>query len=97
MSTSQEVKDFADSLAFAKAQLAVLEPSFEAKNAQVDALVTTELAALQAAQAAYDSAVAAARVTTGWQPIADAYNDAVLTRNNAIEVLKVVTAEYDGQ
>lgn len=96
MSTSQDIKDTADSVAFAKAQLAIQQPLFDAKKAEVDALVTNELAALEAAQAGYDAAVTAARVTAGWQTVADAYNDAVLTVENGIVALQAVIAEYDG-
>src|SRR5262245_768575 len=96
MSTSQEVKDFADSVAFAKAQLLIQTPLFEAKNAAVDALVTTELADLEAAQLAYDNAVEAARITVGWQTIADAYNDAVATVSNSVAALTAAAEEYDG-
>ena len=96
MLSSQDIKDTADSLAFAKNGLAAQTPIFEAKNAEVVALVTTERAALDAAQLAYDNAVAAARVTTGWQPVSAAYDDAVITVANAIDAHNQMIAEYDG-
>lgn len=96
MSTALEVRDAAAALVSAEAAEAFAQGELDSKLQEALLMVPNEQAALDAAQSAFNTALANARDSLNVGGLVEALNAAIADREIASQQLTAVIAEYDG-
>lgn len=95
MSTISDVRNGLESLDFRQSILDTANTNLEAADAAVAALITTEQAALDAANAAFIAARASARTSTGWDAVFAAQQSAQADRDAAYADFETAVTQWE--
>lgn len=96
MATAQELFDSASAVVAAQVAFNEAQAALSGKDAEVDAVLTDQLAAIQAASDIYVAALEAQRGAVGWGSVNDTYQVALATLETAKSALQEMAPTFSG-